>query len=155
MLVFFKKKSWWKVNSVVRNTCCSHSVNGTIIGTILCPVCFTKIIAISKMKSTTSVTCTELLKKRDLLNRKQKQPPERYSIENAVFKNLALVTGKILCWSLFFNKDVGLHAYKCMKKRLQCRCFQEKFVKFLKTPVLKNISEWLILRKVNENVINV
>ena len=102
------------------------------------------------MKSTTSVTCTELLKKRDLLNRKQNQPLERYSIENAVFKNLALVTGKILCWSLFLNKDVGLHACKCIKKRLQCRCFQVKFVKFLKTPILKNI-----LRKLNENVINV
>ena len=40
-------------------------------------------------------------------------------------------TGKHLCWNVFLIKFV--------KKRHQCGCFPMKFVKSLRTPVLKNI----------------
>ena len=30
------------------------------------------------------------------------------------------------------------------KKRLQHRCFSAKFTKFLRTPILKNVSEWML-----------
>ena len=46
----------------------------------------------------------------------------RYSVKEDIFKNLNFI-----------------------KKRLQHRCFRVKFAKFLKTPILKNICERLLL----------
>ena len=48
---------------------------------------------------------------------------------------------KNLCSSLVFIK-----AFNFIKKRLQHRCFPVKFAKFLKTPILKNICELLLLQ---------
>ena len=39
-----------------------------------------------------------------------------------------------------------------IKKRLQHRCFPEKFAKYLRTPILKNIFEWLLLNGYNMEV---
>ena len=39
----------------------------------------------------------------------------------------------------------GLKACDFIKKRLQDRCFPVSIVKFLRTPILKNICEWLFL----------
>ena len=40
----------------------------------------------------------------------------------------------------------GLEACNFIKKRLQLRCFPLNFAKFLRTPILKNICEWVLLR---------
>ena len=42
-----------------------------------------------------------------------------------------------------FNKVAGLKAWNFIKNRLQHSCFPVKFAKFLRTPILKNICEWL------------
>ena len=59
-----------------------------------------------------------------------------------VLKNFVIFTGKHLCWSLFLIK---LQAYKFIEKRLQNWCFPLHVRKFLRTPILKNISEGLLL----------
>ena len=56
-----------------------------------------------------------------------------------VLINFTKFTGKHLCWSLFLSKSPGLEAFNFIKKRLQHRCFPVNFVKFIKTPILKNI----------------
>ena len=48
------------------------------------------------------------------------------------------------CWSLFLIKK-GLKACNFIKKRLRHRCFPVKFLKFLRTSILKNIYEQLLL----------
>ena len=59
-----------------------------------------------------------------------------------VLKNFVIFTGKRLCWSLFLIK---LQACKFIEKRLQHWCFPLHFKKFFRTPILKNIREWLPL----------
>ena len=59
-----------------------------------------------------------------------------------VLKNFVIFTGKHLCWSLFLIK---LQACKFIEKRFQHRCFSFHVKKFLRTPILKNIREWLLL----------
>ena len=44
-----------------------------------------------------------------------------------------------------FNKVAGLKAWNFIKNRLQHSCFPVKFAKFLRTPILKNICERLLL----------
>ena len=44
-----------------------------------------------------------------------------------------------------FNNVAGLQACNFIKKILQHRCFPMKFAKFLRTPILKNIFERLLL----------
>ena len=66
--------------------------------------------------------------------------------KNIVLKNFPIFTGKYLCWCLFSDKNVGLQAGKFIKKRLQNRCFLENIVPFLRTAILKNICERLLLR---------
>ena len=41
-----------------------------------------------------------------------------------------------------FNKVEGLHALNFIKKKLQESFFSVNIVKFLRTPILKNICEW-------------
>ena len=60
-----------------------------------------------------------------------KSSHRRCFIKKAVLKNFAILPGKHLCWSLCW--------------RLQHRCFPVNIVKFLRTPVLKNICERLLL----------
>ena len=57
-------------------------------------------------------------------------------------KNFVIFTGKHLCWSLFLIK---LQACKFIEKRLQHWCFPLHVKKFLRTPILKNIRERLLL----------
>ena len=45
----------------------------------------------------------------------------------------------------FFNKNEGLQACNFIKKRLQHRCFLGNVAKFLRTPILKNTCERLLL----------
>ena len=57
----------------------------------------------------------------------------------------AIFTGKRLWWSIFLTK------LQCnfIKKRLQHKRFNEDIAKFLRTPILKNICEWLLLSVAN------
>ena len=59
--------------------------------------------------------------------------------KKGVLKNLAKLTGKHLCWSLFFNKVAGLRLATLLKKRLQHWCFPVNFAKFLRTPFFYRI----------------
>ena len=61
-------------------------------------------------------------------------------------KNFLIFKGRHQCWNLFFDKNAGLLACNFIKKRLQHRCFLANIHKFLRTPVLKNICERLLLR---------
>ena len=49
-----------------------------------------------------------------------------------------------------FNKAAGLQVCNFIKKWLQHRCFPKKFANFLRTPVLKNICEQVILAKTSK-----
>ena len=55
--------------------------------------------------------------------------------------NFVIFTGKYLCWSLFLIK---LQTCRFIKKRLQHWCFPLHVRKFLRKPILKNISERLL-----------
>ena len=86
--------------------------------------------------------------------------------KKCLLKNLAKLTGKQLCQSLFFNNVEGLRSatllkkrlwHKCfpvnfvkrpatlIKKRLWHRCFFVNFVEFLSTPFYKEDLWWLLL----------
>ena len=64
------------------------------------------------------------------------------AVTGGVLKNFVIFTVKHLCWSLFLIK---LQAYKFIEKRLQNWCFPLHVRKFLRTSILKNISEGLLL----------
>ena len=71
----------------------------------------------------------------------------RCSVRNGILRKLAKFTGKHLCQSLFFNKVSGLRSLTLLKRRLWHRCFPMNFAKFLRTPILKNTSERVLLNK--------
>ena len=48
-----------------------------------------------------------------------------------------------------FNKVTGLETCNFITKRLQHSCFPVDIAKFLRTPILKNICEWLLLGVAN------
>ena len=73
---------------------------------------------------------------------------QRCFVEKGVLKNFVNFTAKHLCLSLFSIKLKTL-AGNFIKKRLQYRCFPMKFAKILRTPILKNICERLLLRLKN------
>ena len=54
------------------------------------------------------------------------------------------MAGKHLCWSLSFNKFVGLTS-TLLKKRIHHRFFPVSFVKFLRTPFFTEHLRWLLL----------
>ena len=69
----------------------------------------------------------------------------RYSKKKGLLKNFAEFTGKYLSQSLFFNKVAGLRPATLLKKRLWHKCFPMNIAKILRTPILKNICERLLL----------
>ena len=67
-----------------------------------------------------------------------------------------IFTGKHLCRGLFFNKVTGHQACNFSKRRLQYRYFLANVGKFIRRPILKNISERLHCCKVfRENVFQI
>ena len=60
--------------------------------------------------------------------------------QTRVYKEAA--TGSVLYQILFC-----LQTSNFIKKRLQHRCFHVNIAKFIRTPILKNICEWLLLSK--------
>ena len=76
------------------------------------------------------------------------QPLEQNSkaATRGVFKNFTNFTEKHLCWSLFFTKLQVFRPATLLKKVfLLHRFFPVKLEKFLRTPILKNICEPLLL----------
>ena len=61
----------------------------------------------------------------------------RCSIKKGALKNLEKFTGKQMCWSLFFNKVVGL--------MLRNMCFLVNFAKFSRTSFFIEHLRWLFL----------
>ena len=62
-------------------------------------------------------------------------------IKKAALTNFSIFTGKHMCWSFFLNNLTC----NFLKKRLQHRCVSVNIPKLLKTPVLKNIYQGLLL----------
>ena len=80
----------------------------------------------------------------------------RCSIKKAILKHFVIFTGKHLCRGLFFNKDAGHQACNFIKKRPQHRYFLANIGKFIRRPILKNISKRLHCWKVFcENVFQI
>ena len=67
-----------------------------------------------------------------------------YSVEKAVLKNFANVTGKHLCWNLFLMNSYAFRPATLLKWDSKIDLFLVKFTKFLRTPILKNICERLL-----------
>ena len=74
---------------------------------------------------------------------------QRCSIKKTVLKNFAIFTGKHHVLESLFNKIPGLQVYKCIRKRLRHRCFHVNISEFLRTPILKDICERLLLNFVD------
>ena len=67
-----------------------------------------------------------------------------YSLEKAVLKIFANVTGKHLRWSLFLMKSYAVRPATLLKRDYKIDFFFVKFAKFLRTPISKNICERLL-----------
>ena len=65
----------------------------------------------------------------------------RCSPKKAIFKNVAMFTGKQLYWSLFLTTFFN----NFIKRKLQHRYLPVNIAKLLRKPTLKNICEWLLL----------
>ena len=68
---------------------------------------------------------------------KYRSSQRKCSVRKGVFRNLATVTEKYLCQSLYFNK---VRPATLLKPRLRHRCFPLNFAKFLRTPFLQSTS---------------
>ena len=64
-----------------------------------------------------------------------------------VFLEFSLYSQENTCVESCFNKVAGLKACDFIKKRLQHRCFSVNIARFIRKPILKNISEWLLLSR--------
>ena len=75
----------------------------------------------------------------------------RCFVKKGKIKNLANFKfhRKTPVFESLFNKVVGLQACNFLEKRLQQRYFPEKYAKFLRTPILKNICKRLLLNVEN------
>ena len=78
-----------------------------------------------------SLSCTTLI-----WTMHSRSSHQRYSIKKAVLKNFRIFTG---------NKVAGLKACNFIKKSLRHRCFPMNIAKFLRTHILKNSCERLLL----------
>ena len=75
----------------------------------------------------------------------QKQPSEVFC-KNRCSSKIHKIHRKTPVFQSLFNKVAGLQACNFIKKRLQHSCFPAKFANFLRTPILKNICEQLLLK---------
>ena len=80
----------------------------------------------------------------------QKQPLEVFCKKGAL-RNFAKFLRKSLCQNLFFNEVAGLRPATLLKKRFWLRCFPVNFANFLKTALLQNTFERLLLHCVGFN----
>ena len=70
----------------------------------------------------------------------------RYSVREAVHKKLRQFQRKTPVLECLFNNVAALRAYSFITKRLQHGCFPVRLAKFLRTSILKNICERLLLK---------
>ena len=70
---------------------------------------------------------------------------QRCSRKKGVLKNFAILTGKHLWQTLFFNKVAGITPANLLKEKLCQRCFPVNFAKFLRTHFLQNTTGRLLL----------
>ena len=70
-------------------------------------------------------------------------------MKKTALQNFAVFTGEF-----FLNKVAVLQACNFVKKRLQHRCFPVDIAKFLRTPILKSISERLLFINIYYNKIH-
>ena len=82
----------------------------------------------------------------------QKQSTEVFR-KKGFLKKVRKFPGKTPVLESLFNKVPGLRTCNFIKKRLQHWCFHVKFAKFLRTSILKNIFERLLLFVSPENTI--
>ena len=75
----------------------------------------------------------------------QKQPPEVFC-KKGCSENFFEFHKKTPVLESLFNKVAGLRTWNVIKKTLQHSCFPVSFVKFLRTPILKNFCERLLLK---------
>ena len=73
----------------------------------------------------------------------------RLCYKKKVFLKFRNFHRKTLVLESLFNKAAGLKACNFIKKRLQHRCFPVNIAKFLRTFILKNICERLLLKLYN------
>ena len=62
------------------------------------------------------------------------------------FLKISKYSQKSTCIGIFFNKNAGLQAFDFIKQRLQHIHFLDNSAKFLRTAILKNVCERLLLR---------
>ena len=74
----------------------------------------------------------------------QKHPAEVFCKKGAL-KNFANFTGKTVVLDSLLKKFADPRTFNFIKKRLKHSCFSVKSEKFLRTPILKNICERLLL----------
>ena len=76
---------------------------------------------------------------------------QRCSVKKGFLKNVANFTGMHLCWSLFLITLQIFRPVTLLKRYSNIDSM--KFVKFLKTPLLNNICERLLLFVLSQNTI--
>ena len=127
-----------------------------------CLAAFKTIVRV-QVRTMENVTSSEWQFAEEVLKNSQKQPPEDfgritrellelkmcnfrilfwYELELVTFKIFGNVTGKHLCWTLFWIK---MKVCNFIKKRLEYTCFSVKFDKFLRALISKSICERLLL----------
>ena len=86
-------------------------------------------------------------------NKDRSSRPELFC-KNGVLKNFLKFTGTHLCWSLLFNKVVGLRLASSSKKlstlwkkSLRQRCFLLNFSKFFRNSIFIEHLRWLLLQR--------
>ena len=79
------------------------------------------------------------------LGRAAEKQPRSCSSKKGILEKLAKLTAKHLSQSFFFNQAAGPEPCNFFKKKLRNRCFLVNFAKFLRTPILSNSWERLLL----------
>ena len=80
------------------------------------------------------------------INTEIQEPQEMYH-KKGVLKSFAKITGKYMLWSLLFNNPSVLWPAALLKKRTR-QSFFSLNVERLETPILQNIYERLLLKKI-------
>ena len=68
-----------------------------------------------------------------------------------LLQNVSNIPRKAPMLESLFNKVSGLQAWSFIRKRLQHRCFHVNIAKYLRTPILMNICQQLLLNFIASN----
>ena len=78
----------------------------------------------------------------------------RCFVKMSILTSFTKLTGKHLCWSLFFNNVADRRPATLLKKRLQPKCFPVNFPKYVRAPFLQNTS-WRLQLCVSKMIFSV